>query len=91
MENKIIVIYVGVKDVRTVDIDDYVSEVTKKIIPTTLEGEFIVIPTQTNETKMECINPVYITNEKLINEHEILMKNLNIELKYALNNMKENE
>jgi len=76
MENKILVIYVGVAGIRSEDIRDFVQKVSKKIIPTTFEGEIIIIPTQTPDTKIDCINPKYITDANLINEHTEMMKKL---------------
>ena len=68
-EKKILVIYVGVAGIRGVDISDYVHKVASKITPTTFEGEVILIPIQSYDTKIECINPKYVTDEELIKEH----------------------
>jgi hypothetical protein len=76
METKIIVIYIGIAGVRSEDIDEYVNKVTNKISPTTLQCEVITIPVQDVNTRIECINPNYITDEILINEHTKMMKNL---------------
>jgi hypothetical protein len=89
MENKILVIYVGVAGIRSEDIKTFVNKITSKITPATLEGEIIVIPTQSPDTRIECINPKYITDENLIKEHTELMKNLNEELKNQLNQLKQ--
>ena len=76
MEHKILVVYVGVAMIRTEDIDNYVHRVASKIIPTTFEGEIIIIPVQDINTKIECINPKYITEPELIQKHGELMKEL---------------
>jgi hypothetical protein len=89
MENKILVIYVGVAGVRSEDINDFVHKVTDKIIPTTFFGEIIIMPTQSYDTKIECINPKYITNKNLINEHTEMMKKLNEELQNQLDLLKQ--
>lgn len=80
MENKILVYYVGVAAIQSEDIEDYINKLSKKIIPDTFNGEIIIIPTLTYDTKVECINPKYITDNELIKEHETLMKELNHKL-----------
>jgi len=89
MENKIIVIYVGVAGIRTIDIDEYVHEVTEKILPSAVQAEFIVIPIQSYDTRMECINPKYITEEELITKNTALMAELVVELEHQIKNLKE--
>jgi len=89
-ESKILVIYIGIAGIRSEDIPDFIKKISKQIIPQTFSGEVIVIPTQTLLTKVECINPKYITNEELIKEHTQLMTNLQKELKFQLNQLKEN-
>ncbi|MDA3779607.1 MAG: hypothetical protein PF487_05185 [Bacteroidales bacterium] len=74
MESKIFVIYVGVQGIRIEDIPEYVKKVTEKISPTSINGEIISIPIQSSNTRIECINPTYITNSKLIKSHTNIMK-----------------
>lgn len=80
-ENKIIVIYVGILDYKTNEVvnnlEEFIDAVSSKIIPETFSGEIIVIPTFDVNTKIECINPRYITEEELIKENNILIKKLN--------------
>jgi hypothetical protein len=76
MEHKILVVYVGVATIRSEDIDNYVHRVVSKVIPTTFEGEIIVIPVQDVNTRIECINPKYITEPELIQQHNESMKQL---------------
>lgn len=89
-ENKIFVIYVGILGIRSEDIDTYVKKITSRITPESVEGEFITIPTNTYETKIDCINPKYVTEGNLIKEHSKLMKDLNKELQYQLKELREN-
>ena len=91
MNNKILVIYIGVAGIRSEDIPTYVQKVVKKITPTTFEGEIISIPTQSVDTRIECINPVYITDAKLIEENTLLIKKLKEELQYQLEQLKLNK
>ena len=88
MENKILVIYVGVASIRLEDIDTYINKVTDKIMPQTFEGEIIIIPIQSSDTKIECINPKYITDAELIVEHTEMMKKLQEALQNQLEQLK---
>lgn len=81
-DKKILVIYVGVAGVRSEDIPDFVKKVSQKISPRLFNGEIIIVPTQTNDTKVECINPKYITEEDLIEKNMKLMRNLNEQLQH---------
>jgi hypothetical protein len=87
-ENKIIVIYVGVAGIRSEDIEDFVKKVVSKISPTTVQGEIISVPVQSQDTRIECINPKYITDIKLNKEHTEMMKKLQHELQVQLDILK---
>jgi len=89
MEIKILVIYVGVMGIRSEDIDTFVNKVSKKIIPETFQGEIIIIPVQSLDTKIECINPKYITESELIRENTELIKELQNNLKYQAELLKQ--
>ena len=89
MEYLILVIYLGVQGVRSEDIEEFALKISQRISPSTLQGEVIVIPTQSPDTKIECINPKYITNAKLIKEHTVMMKKLQEELQHQLKQLKE--
>jgi len=89
MENKILVIYIGVQGLRSEDIEEFVRKVSQRISPSTLEGEIIVIPTQSPDTRIECINPKYITDAELIQEHTEMMKNLEKQLQHQLEQLKQ--
>lgn len=88
MENKILVIYIGVAGIRSEDITEYSQKIVAKIMPSTFNGEVIVIPIQSYDTKIECINPKYITNEELIKKHTEMMKKLQEELQYQLEQLR---
>ena len=89
IEHKILVVYVGVAMIRSEDIDAYVHRVVSKIIPTTFQGEIIVIPVQDVNTRLECINPKYITESELIQKHSDLMKELQQALQEQINFIRE--
>jgi|GEM_PF-1192942 hypothetical protein len=91
IENKILVIYIGIAGIRSEDIENFTQKVTKKIIPVTFQGEIIIIPTQSVDTRIECINPLYIVQPQLIQKHTELIKELNEHLKYQLNILKDNK
>lgn len=89
MEELILVIYIGVQGVRNEDIPEFVRNVTKNISPTTFEGEIISIPTQSPDTRIECINPKYIIKKGLITKHTKMIKKLQEELQHQLKQLKE--
>lgn len=89
METQILVIYVGVTGIRSEDISDYTKMIAQKIIPDTFYGEVIVLPTQSPNTTIECINPKYVTDVDLVNEHTIMMKKLQEALQQQLEILKE--
>jgi len=85
----LLVIYIGVQGVRSEDIPEFVQKVTKKISPTTFEGEIITVPTQSPDTRIECINPKYITDAELIKDHTEMMKKLKEHLQHQLKQLKD--
>jgi len=89
MDTKILVMYIGVAGIRSEDIPDYVNKIVKKIMPQTFEGEIITIPTQSPNTTIECINPVYITDADLIKKHTEMINKLQIELQVQLDILKQ--
>jgi hypothetical protein len=89
-EKKILVFYIGVAGIRSEDLQDFVYKVSSRITPSTFEGEIIMIPTQGSETRVECVNPVYITDEELIKKHTDLMQELQLELRHQVTQLKEN-
>ena len=89
IEHKILVVYVGVAMIRSEDIDTYVHKVASKVIPTTFQGEIIIIPVQDVNTKIECINPKYISEPELIQKHTELMKGLQEALLEQINLLRE--
>lgn len=88
MENKILVYYIGIGDLDSVDVPEYIDKVAKKITPSTFQGEIIIMPVLGSDSRIECINPKYINDKELIEVHEELMKELNIKLKQQIENDK---
>lgn len=89
MEKCILVLYIGVQGIRSEDIESFTKKVSKKIIPINFNGEIIVIPTHSPDTRIECINPKYVHSSELIEEHESLMNEINSELQYQLQLLKQ--
>jgi len=88
-EYKLIVVYAGVQGIRSEDIEEFVHRLSKRIAPTSIKGEIIMIPTQSPDTRIECINPKYITDAELLNEHTEMMKKLREHLQNQLEQIKE--
>ena len=88
-EYKLIVLYAGVQGIRSEDIQDFVEKLTKRIAPTSIKGEVIIIPVQSADTRIECINPKYITDTDLIEEHTEMMKILKEHLQNQVDQVKE--
>jgi hypothetical protein len=91
----ILVYYISITHVD--DIEEYIGSVMKKITSTTVseDSEILVIPIY-GETRIDCINPKYITDGDLIKKHERLMSELHEKLKNQINqiediNIKTNE
>lgn len=80
MDKKILVFYIGVGNIRTTDIPEYISSISKRITPQTFEGEIIIIPTSSIDSRVECINPQYVTEIELINKNNELVAELNRKL-----------
>lgn len=89
-EKKILVFYIGVAGIRSEDLQDFVQRVSQRITPSTFDGEIIMIPTQSSDTRVECVNPVYITDKELIKKHTDLMQELQVELRHQVTQLKEN-
>ena len=74
-ENKLILVYyistIGLENER---IEEYFYELKKRISSQSIsdDSEIIFIPIK-GETRIECINPKYITNSELIKKHERAM------------------
>jgi len=90
-ETKIFVIYVGVAGVRVEDIPNVIQKISQKITPETFKGEILIIPQQSVDTKVECINPRYVTDAELIKENNKMMSELKLQLQNQLEQLKDKE
>lgn len=83
---QILVFYIGVKDVDTtkMSIKDYMSIAYNNLCPKTFKGETIFIPCNVSDSRVEMINPIYITDKNLILKHELMMEELNNNIKYQI-------
>ena len=92
MDNKLILVYyIGVKSIDDEDIPEYMNKVAKSISINSVECEIIFIPVMSYDTRIECINPKYITDNELIFKHNNLMNELNYELQNQINILKTNK
>ena len=78
-ENLILVFYIDVREVPEDEIPEFMYQVGKKLEIN--NGFYLPI---FGESRVECINPVYITNDELIKKHERLMAELHEHLKNQL-------
>lgn len=87
-EKKIIVYYISTIGVRMEDLEYFMKKVQERISSKSIDAEMIFIPIQ-GETRIECINPKYITEDDLIRKHRLLMDELHEHLKYNLEILKD--
>ena len=89
MKNSIYVIYIDIRNIDGNLVDEYSKNVATEFKDSFNNGGTLLVIPYFNDTKIECINPKYITNENLIKEHEELMKkltkNITIIIKETLN------
>lgn len=92
MENNklILVYYIAIMHLEPHDIAEYMKRVKDKIHIPDFDGHMIFVPVYTHETKIECINPKYITEEELLTKHTSLMNELNKELQYHVEELRKN-
>jgi hypothetical protein len=91
--NLILVYYIGVLDPRTGQIvaqfEEYIKTIVERIVIKRENCDAIFIPTLTYDTRIECINPKYITDYELITKHRLLMEELHENLMFQINKLKE--
>jgi hypothetical protein len=92
MDNLILVYYIGTALIPEDKIAPYVTAILQKVkSESKIVGEIIVIPTKQIDTRIECINPKYITDEELIREHRLKMDELQEYLNHYINELKPKE
>ena len=83
--SKILVYYLSVKNFTIEEIDIVINNETQRLnsgnILTKMNCICIVIPIFEGESRIECINPNYITSRQLISKHQKLLKNLHKQIK----------
>ena len=87
MDKKIFVVYVGIGSCSDEEINKILKEAYNGILPIFKDqnAEVIFIPTRTIDSKIECINPQYITEESLIRKNRLLIDQLHESLDSYLN------
>lgn len=89
MDSLILVYYIGTALIPEDKVAEYVTEIIKRVkSDSNFVGEMIVIPTKQVDTRIECINPKYITDAELIREHRLKMDELQEYLKHYIDELK---
>lgn len=92
MENNklILVYYINVSHIENInDIPEYMERVKDKIVIDALDGHSIFVPINNgDETRIECINPKYVTNKELIENHNQMMEKINNNLELEIKKIK---
>ena len=93
----ILVYYISIGNVDMDDVEEFMNRVMEKISANSVseDTEILAIPIY-GETKVECINPKYITDTDLIKKHERTMSELHEKLNNQIDqleniNIKTNE
>jgi hypothetical protein len=76
----ILVFYVDVRMIEGEEIEEFISKISTRVYSQLIDTQSIFIPVY-GETRIECINPIYITDSELIKKHERLMAELHEHLK----------
>lgn len=74
MSDKIILVfYIGIADMNEQEVAQYVHRVQQRFFSQEFiqsnNAEIILLPTRETNSRIECINPKYITDAELIKEH----------------------
>lgn len=80
-EKLILVYYISISNIDASSVEEYMNGVMKRISAGSIsdETEIIAVPIY-GETKIDCINPKYITDGDLIKTHERLIAELHEKL-----------
>jgi len=81
-QNKLILVYyISIADVEIDAVEEFMERVMNKISSNSVSenSEIIAIPIY-GESRVDCINPKYITDSNLIKKHERLMSELHEKL-----------
>jgi len=95
-DKKIFVFYVGVANMESAEVAKYMEVVKSRFLTdeflNNLGGELIVLPVRQVDSRFECINPKYITDQELLKEHRLRMDHLHDNFKdYISQNTKKEE
>ena len=83
-EKHIYVLYLDIRNISNDLVDEYSLNVTQKF-KDTFDGIFIVIP-HYNDSKLECINPKYITEKELIEKNKKAIVEMTKKINQFINN-----
>ena len=84
----ILVYYISIHNVEMDDVEEFMNRVMEKISANSVseDTEIIALPIY-GESRVECINPKYITDTDLIKKHERTMSELHEKLKNQIENI----
>lgn len=88
----ILVYYISINNIREDNIENYINRVIEKVSASSISEntETLFIPVY-GETRIDCINPKYITDGDLIKKHERLMSELHENINHHIKNSKKND
>jgi hypothetical protein len=74
---KLLVMYLSIAGMNQDQVPEYVAVVSEKVLTDEIKENYIsiVVPVL-SETRIECIDPTYITDQELIKKNERLMAEL---------------
>jgi hypothetical protein len=86
--NKIYVLYIGIQKIRSADIEEYINKINNILFPINVpeNSTVLVLPTDSIENRLECIDPIYITDQDLIEKHNNLLSKLNKNINNIIKN-----
>jgi len=93
-DKKILVFYVGIGDMKNEHIEEYMGKVKNIFFSAEfiakVNAEVMLLPIRDVNSRVECINPKYISDKDLIAKHEELMKDYLESLNNFIDEQKEN-
>jgi len=85
MDKLILVVYGNVGSLSPNEIQEYIAQVNRYVASPTNEYITMVVPVRDQETRIECINPKFITNEEMIKRFASDIKDVNKNFERILN------
>lgn len=91
-DRKILVFYIGIGNMPDDEVGNYVTKVQQRFLTVEfinrVDSEIILLPVRDTDSRIECINPKFITKKALVEQHEAQMKELNDTMNQVLVQLK---